>query len=131
MSVGLDTSVVLRLLVGEPEAQAAKAHALLDQLTEKNESALVSDLVVAEVYFALHYHYQVPKREALSALRHFLNAPEIENDGVALNVLATPKLESAKPGFVDRMIHQQYRNAAGGMVTFEKAAKKLTDTMVL
>lgn len=131
MSAGLDTSVVLRLLVGEPGAQAAKAHVLLDQLTERNEVALISDLVVSEVYFALQYHYQVPKKEALSVLRDFLNSPEIENDGVALNVLAIPKLESAQPGFVDRIIHEQYRGSVGEMVTFEKAAKKLPDTTVL
>lgn len=129
--IGLDTSVVLRLLVGEPAAQAVRARDLLDELFEAGEKAAVSDLVVAETYFALQYHYQVPKREALEALRAFLGSEEIVGAGAALAVLQTPRLASAKPGFVDRLIHQGYLQDGGAMASFEKSAGKLDGTRVV
>jgi predicted nucleic-acid-binding protein len=47
-------------------------------------------------------------------------------------VLATPSLESAKPGFVDRLIHRRYRRSGvEEMVTFEKSAGKLPGVRVL
>ena len=64
--IGLDTSAVVRLLVGEPAAQAAAARALVDAHAGE---VFVSDLVVAEAYFALRHHYDVPHPETVAALR--------------------------------------------------------------
>ena len=128
---GLDTSVVLRLLTGEPSDQAARAEQLLDALFERSEQAVVSDLVVAESYFALQHHYGVPKGEAVAALRSLLESGEIVSSGVAGEVLKTSGLASAKPGFVDRLIHDGYRRRGYDMATFEKAAAKWNDTRVL
>ncbi len=129
--IGLDTSVVLRLLVGEPVAQAERARGFLDELFEAGQRVMVSNLVVSEVYFALQYHYRVPKAEALKALRDFLESTEIEANEATLAVIRTPSLASAKPGFVDRLIHQEYLVSADGMATFEKSAKRLEETRVL
>ncbi len=129
--VGLDTSVVLRLLVGEPAAQAQRAVEFLDRLFVERATPTVSDLVVAEVYFALQHHYAVPKAEALTALREFFGSGEIESSGVAAEILEVRNLASAKPGFVDRLIHGEYRASAGRMATFEKAARKLSEVEVL
>lgn len=123
--VGLDTSFVLRLLVGEPSAQARKAVAQLDALRASGCRAAVSDLVISETYFALQYHYGVPKQLALDQLKAFLESPEILSTGEALDILRQPGLGKAKPGFVDRLIHANYLRESAGMLTFEKAAAKL------
>ena len=128
--VGLDTSVVLRLLVGEPRDQADRAIEKLDQIKAEGQRAAVSDLVVSEAYFALQHHYEVPKQQALDALMTFLKAPEIVATGVALRILQQPRLGRSRPGFVDRMIHAQYLQATSGMVSFEKAAGKLPGVML-
>jgi predicted nucleic acid-binding protein len=122
---GLDTSFVLRLLVGNPGKQARLAEAELDRLVSEGMRGAVSDLVVSEVYFALQHHYEVPKQVALDTLRDFLESPEIEPLGSALKVLQQPGLGKANPGFVDRLIHADYLDQASAMLTFEKAAKKL------
>jgi predicted nucleic acid-binding protein len=129
--VGLDTSVVLRLLVGEPADQVARAVAFLDNLRDRDKAAAVSDLVISETYFALLHHYAVPKREDLAALRQFVESEEIVCLGRARKVLATPGLASAKPGMVDRLIHGEYEMFAAGMVSFEKAAAKLAGCSLL
>ena len=128
--IGADTSFLLRLLIGEPKAQAEAAVKELDQRFAKGERLAVSDLVVAETYFALQHHYEVPKQEALDTLKEFLEAPEIVALGVTQTVLAESKLRHANPGFVDRLIHADYLASTAGMLSFEKAARKLPKTQV-
>jgi len=96
--------------------------------TAKGETLAVSDLVVAETYFALQHHYQVPRQEALDTLRDFLEAPEVGALGVAQNVLAEASLARANPSFVDRLIHADYLASTTGMLSFEKTARKLPPT---
>jgi predicted nucleic acid-binding protein len=130
--VGLDTSVLLRLLVGRPPDQTARAVTLLEELARNGDTAVVSDLVVAETYFALQHHYGIAKPEALSALNRLFAGREIASLGAAANVLTMPALASAKPGFVDRLIHRAYTSAGGGrMATFERSAAKLDSVIVL
>ena len=131
MKTGLDTSVVLRLLLGQPADQAARAVAFLDKLSRGGHHAVVSDLVVAEAYFALQHHYGVSKQDALLGLRRLFADGEIEPLGAAAEVLAADGVASAKPGFVDRLVHGAYTDAADEMVTFEKAASKLKSVRVL
>lgn len=131
MKVGLDTSVVLRLLTGEPEAQARRALAEMRALTARGASLLVSDLVTSEVYFALQYHYAVPKSEALALLARFFAESGVHALGASAAVLAASGLATANPGFVDRLIHAEYILFAGEVLSFEKAAKRLSGVRVL
>jgi predicted nucleic-acid-binding protein len=129
--VGLDTSFVLRLLTGEPAALTEKAIQQLDSLRMSAKTAVVSDLVLCETYFALQYHYGVPKQLALDKLAELLDSPEIISTGEARQVLHQSTLGKAKPGFVDRIIHAQYLRESEGMLTFEKSAAKLPHVTVL
>lgn len=131
MKVGLDTSVVLRLLTGEPETQARRALEEVQELMGNGTALLVSDLVMAEVYFALQYHYGVPKAEALRLIAKFLADSGVKALGVASTVLMVPNLASVNPGFVDRLIHAEYMHSVKEIITFEKAAVRLTGVRVL
>jgi predicted nucleic-acid-binding protein len=127
----LDTSVVLRLLVGEPATQFQIAiQFLTDQLSKKIE-VFVGNQVLSEAYFALQYYYKIPKAEALEMLHGFTTGSGITTTKVAEDVLALSNLASAKPGFVDRLIHGESLSTGHTLVTFEKAARKLSDTQVL
>ena len=132
-AVGLDTSVVVRLLIGEPAPQAERALAVLQQFAAQGGRALVSDMVVVEAYSALYAHYAVPKKKARAALLRLLESSLVdgEPDGCAASVLAAMERSGQKPGFADRLIHAQYRKAGGHLLTFEKAAAKLGDVLVL
>jgi predicted nucleic-acid-binding protein len=128
---GVDTSVVLRLLTGEPEKQARAAEAWLERHSAAGQRVEISDLVLAETYFALQFHYGVGKAEALKALREMVDDPAVAASEAARGVLAIAGLSRAKPGFVDRLIHAGYRSGGSGMATFEKAAGKLPGVTVL
>jgi predicted nucleic-acid-binding protein len=129
---GLDTSVVLRLLTGEPEDQAEQARRFFETQVAKGLPPCVSDQVISEAYFALCYHYEVPKSEALRVLAAFVNGGEVISLGVSAEILKQPNLARAKPGFLDRVIHAQYVDAgAQGLATFEKASARLPGVVVL
>ncbi len=129
---GLDTSVVLRLLTGEPEDQAEQAARFFSTQVAQGSPPGVSDQVISEAYFALCYHYEVPKSEALRILAAFVNGGEVICFGVSGEILKQPNLAGAKPGFLDRVIHAQYVDAgAPGLATFEKASARLSGVVVL
>ena len=132
MIVGLDTSVVVRLLAGEPEELALVALRYLEDRKRDGDRVLVSDWVLAETYYALQHHYRATKKETLDALRSFLATSGVSAQGEVAAVLATPRLESTKPGFIDRVIHKTYlRMGVDEVATFEKRAAKLPGVRVL
>lgn len=130
-AVCLDTSVVMRLLVREPAGQFQIAADFLAKQRAACRSTHVSDLVLAEAYFALQAFYKMPKSDALEALRQFARHSGVIVGASTIKVLATPNLANAKPGFVDRLIHGAAREEGHTLVTFEKAAHKLPATELL
>ena len=130
-SISLDTSFVMRLLVCEPPDIFRLASRFLAEKRDSMVAIHVSDLVLAEAYFALQAYYQLPKAAALATLAKFTRHSGVTVTPVARAVLALPNLASAKPGFVDRLIHGQCRAGGHTLVTFENAAEKLAGTIVI
>lgn len=133
MPLGLDTSVLLRLLLAQPADQAAMALTFVKEARFAGKRVVASDLVVSEACFALHHHYGVPRQEAVVQLLAILRSGLVEPaDGpqvlVALEASTRPP---AKPGFVDRLIRAQYDRLSAGMATFEHAGARLPGTTVL
>ncbi len=124
-AIGLDTCVVLRLLVGEPEEQAKQALDYVKKCYFNNITVFVSDIVIAEVYHATCFHYGVPRKNAAKTLLDFLSSPMITPTGHALTVLSEYKGTGA--GFVDRLIRMDLLDHAHKIVTFDKKFAKLPD----
>jgi predicted nucleic acid-binding protein len=132
VTAGLDTSVVVRLLTGEPAAQARRAREQLEASAKSGAGPLlVSDLVVGEAYFALLHHYAVPQAEAVAALLALLSDSRVRNGGVAREVLAEVRGGSARPGFMDRLIARDYAQQGAGMFTFDRDASRLPGVRLL
>jgi len=131
MRIGLDTSVVLRLLTGEPQHLAVLAARRVESCLRGGDSVLVSDLVVSEAYFALQHHFGLSKAVALEVLAEFLLRSGIRAAGAAQAVLGLPRLAVARAGLVDRLIHAEYLRVADEMLTFEKSAARLPRSRVL
>ncbi len=122
-SYGLDTSVVLRLLVGVPVDQARVAIDFLEECNKNQVKVYVSDLVVFETYHALCHHYDVPVEEAVGSLADFLASEMVESAGIALSVLR--EYTGAGAGLADRLILKDYMNHVSTVVTFDKKFAKL------
>ena len=131
MTFGLDTSVVLRLLTGQPQELAARALARYQDGIAAGDDFCVSDVVAAEAYFALQQHYRKTKEEALAALKGFSSGEGIsfsQNFAVSIN---TPDIHKVNPGFVDRMLVSGYREQGQITLSCEKSFKRLADTEVI
>lgn len=116
MTIGLDTSVVVRLLTGEPPAAARAAARRLEAAADANERVAVCDMVVIEAYHALHYHYGVPQPEALALLRRFLVSGVVHPEPVDM----MPALTTTGAGLSDRVIHARYRGLGAITLTFDR-----------
>lgn len=127
MSVSLDTSVVLRLLTGEPAEQAEAATRFMAEL---ESPALVSDLVISELYFTLRHHYSVPHTAAVKALLSFVRDSRVRNTGVAAQVLAHMG-SASRPGLIDRLIHADYDRDGFETITFDRDFSRLPNTRLL
>ena len=128
---GLDTSVLMRLLTGQPAPLAEVAREYLTEVEESGSKVFVSNLVVSEAYFACQHHYRMPKADVLVGLLAVLSKPTFVVQPALLDLLAIDGLATAKPGFLDRLIHAEYAASSLDLVTFEKAASRLSDVLVL
>ena len=131
MTFGLDTSVVLRLLTGQPQDLAARALTRYQDGIAAGDDFCVSDVVAAEAYFALQQHYRKTKEEALEALRGFSSGEGIsfsQNFAASIN---TPNIHKVNPGFVDRMLASGYREQGQITLSCEKSFRRLADTEVI
>ena len=115
MTFGLDTSVVLRLLTGEPPELAAHALARYQQGMDNGDDFAVSDVVAAETYYALQHHYGKTKEESLAALMAFSGGEGISFSPDFMAAIKTPNVHKASLGFVDRMLVSGY--ASKGQIT--------------
>ena len=71
MSGGLDTSVVLRLLTGQPPRLSANAVARIHRRQLAGETFVISDLVLSEAYFALQDYYGIDKADCFNLFKNF------------------------------------------------------------
>jgi predicted nucleic acid-binding protein len=129
VTLGLDTSVAVRLLVGEPAKQAENARRVLEE--EVSGSVTISDLVVGETYFALRQHYAVPHAKAIAALRALLSDRRIRATGVARHVLDDVPDRDSGAGLMDRLIHADYARDGSVKLTFDKLAARLRSARLL
>lgn len=122
MALGLDTSVVVRLLIGAPASQVEVARRRIERAVTAGEHVLVSDLVVAESYHALRHHYAVPEGETVGRLRQLLESGvvRLEPDG-AIAALTTGRGEA----LVDRLILARYRSLGAVTLTFDRKQGRL------
>lgn len=122
---GLDTSVLLRLLVGQPEDQYQTALHFMAAVEMAGDRVLVSNLVIAEAYFACQHHYGISKADVLLGMGTLFARQTFVVHPAVLELLSRNGIASAKPGFLDRLIHAEYARFGTPLATFEKAARKL------
>jgi predicted nucleic-acid-binding protein len=124
-SYGLDTSVVLRLMLGVPTDQAERAMDFIEECEQGQVTVYVSDLVVLETFHALRHHYNVPVKEAAETLFDFLSSPPIQTRSHSLSVLKEYAGKGA--GLADRLIRKEYLDYVSTVVTFDKKFGRLED----
>jgi predicted nucleic-acid-binding protein len=128
VTLGLDTSVLIRLLVGEPASLATKAQERLLEAHRVRQAVIVSDLVIAETYYALKYHYDLEPNDIRQALFAMLTSGMVQPEpgSAVLSVIQDKK--PGKAGFVDRLIQAHYESDGITTLTLDKAQSKMSRT---
>ena len=143
--IAVDTNVLLRYLLHDDEAQAARADAVFDA----GETALITDVVLAETVWTLAGRkYRLVKAELVAALERLFSEPNIrfEDDQVVWRALqayrsTAPADEAASAkgaGFADALIvfkalrvASESDEALNGVYTFDAAMGRLPHTASL
>ncbi len=131
MTYALDTSVLVRILSGQPQPLAADVIRAVYERQQDGDVFRVSNLVLSEAYYALQHHYGVEKKAVLTALRVLSETRGFSFSSEAKSALALPNLDRASPGFVDRLIHGEQHAEGIAVFSCEKSFRKLPDAVVI
>jgi predicted nucleic-acid-binding protein len=122
VKVAIDTSVLVRYLTEDDEAQAAAAAKII----EAASVVLISTIVLAETTWVLRRAYKHTPMEVAAALRSFINAQGVEADEAA----AEAGLRFLEQGgdFADGVIaHEAKRHRCDCLVTFDRKFAQLSN----
>ena len=131
MKYGLDTSVILRIITGEPAELAHKVDTRIAEIIANGDEVEISELPVSEAYYSLQHFYGMTKEKAIIGLRALADEDGFSFSPEAEAALATPDAWRASPGLVDRMIANGYASHGHKTLSCEKDFRKLDFTEVI
>lgn len=124
--IGIDTNVLLRLVVRDDDAQARAAERFVSRHCSAERPGFVSLLVVAEIAWALRRLYLYDRREIATAIGALLDVAELEFEAAEDVRRAVDDFLTSPAGFVDCLVARAH--AARGCdytITFDRRAAKL------
>ena len=123
--IGVDTSVVVRYLVGTPESQARRAAALIDD--DETEIG-ISVVVLAETAHVLRTQYEVEQRAIIDTLIELIQRQNVRLLGgradLVVELLVRARGLSGRP-IPDALIVAAVREADGlPLATFDREQRR-------
>ncbi len=119
---GLDTNVLVRFVVADDPAQAARARALVVRADESGEALFVSDVVLCEFVWVLQTAYRFARPIVVQTLRRLLAARALAFRDSAALARAVEAFAGGKGDFADYVILVHAREAGCDRVaTFDRA----------
>lgn len=135
MAEPLDTNVVLRYLVDDPEAARGPFRRVVpffQELERGERGALLTPLVIFQCWFVLTRHYRVPRREAAAALARLLGfrGLRVPDKPVMRNCLEL--LEQGEADLVDAWLAALCRHRGlAGVYSFDRGIERLGVRQIL
>ncbi|WP_058553956.1 PIN domain-containing protein [Thiohalocapsa sp. ML1] len=127
---GIDTSVLVRLVTGDPEDLYALVRERLTRLvTDQGAVLLASNQVIGEAYIAVQHHYGITKAEAREGLRDVLRSGLVAplNGSAVLDALAA----TGGCGLLDRLIANDYARVELRTLTLDRRMAQLPEAQRL
>jgi predicted nucleic-acid-binding protein len=126
--IGLDTNVLLRYLLEDDTAQAARARREL----ERDERFLVDPIVLCELVWVLESGYGFSRSDIAAALERIAATAQFEIEDADLVLGALDDFRRSAADFSDCLIGRRNRNAgASETVTFDRSLKGLAGFRLL
>lgn len=116
---GIDTSILVRLVSGDPPAGFEQCVQRLTALVETDGAEIfASNQVIGEAYIALQHHYGVTKSEARAGLASVLRSGLV-SPANGLSVFAALTSDSGC-GLLDRLIADDYARSNLPTLTLDR-----------
>ncbi len=124
--LGIDTNVLVRLLVADDPDQTRRARKLIDRAMAEDEPVLVSLLVIIETEWVLRSRYTLNKAQVHAVFRRLLQTRELTFEDEPALEEALFHWEDSICGFADCLIaaHQR-RLGCHATATFDSKAARL------
>ncbi|MER8500550.1 type II toxin-antitoxin system VapC family toxin [Mesorhizobium sp. M0208] len=130
-SIGIDTNVLLRMVLNDDPEQRAKALAFGSGLSVKMPG-FVSLMVLVEFSWSLASRYRQPKEQVLAAIQRLLKIKTLEFEDFDAIVIALERSNSVQVDFADALIAEHNRKlGCSHTVTFDQRAAKAIPGMEL
>ena len=124
--LGIDTNVLVRLLIADNEAQTRRARTLIDQCIGRHEPVLVSLLVFIETEWVLRSRYEFDKSEIVAIFRSLLAVREFSFEDEEAVEEGLFHWQDAATGFADCLIAAHNRQlGCRATATFDVKASRL------
>jgi predicted nucleic-acid-binding protein len=124
--LGLDTNVLVRLLIEDDAAQTRRARSLVDAAVEQEEVVLVSLPVLLETEWVLRSRYEIPPEAILGLFRAALETRELAFEDEAAIEEALFNWQEDLSGFSDCLIVAHNRQlGCRSTATFDGRAARL------
>ena len=124
--LGIDTNVLVRLLVEDDKAQSRRARHLVDTAVAAGESLFVSLLVLLETEWVLRSRYRIIKKDILEVFSRILDSVELAFEDEASIEEAVFRWRDSSADFADCLIGvRNQRLGCRATATFDAAAVKL------
>ena len=121
---GIDTSVLVRLAVGEPEQDFQHCVEELRVLVEdQSREIFASNQVIGEAYVTIQHHYGVSDFDARAALISVLTSGLVAPLNGQSVILSLRSREG--PGLFDRLIADDYSRAGMETLTLDRRMASL------
>lgn len=124
--IGLDTNVLLRLLLNDDAAQARRAQQEVEAAEAAGRPLWLNDIVLAEAVWTLRGSYDMSKSELVSMLQGLLQTASFAFESRDVLAAALALYERSSADFPDCLIAA--KNATAGCdytATFDRALRSL------
>ncbi|TPJ78559.1 type II toxin-antitoxin system VapC family toxin [Mesorhizobium sp. B2-6-2] len=123
-SVGIDTNVLLRMVLNDDAEQRARALAFGLGLNEE-KPGFVSLIVLVEFSWSLLSRYRMPKEQVQTAIQRLLKVKTLAFEDFDAIVVALERSSSPQVDFADALIAEHNRNlGCSHTVTFDQRAAR-------
>lgn len=130
--LGVDTNVVVRLVVADDAAQTRRARSLVEQTISRDEPVLNSLLVLLESEWVLRNRYGFSRDAIMDIFRTLLQARELSFEDEPALEEALFRWKDSACGFSDCLIAAHNRQlGCRATATFDNKAARLPGTVPL
>lgn len=130
--IGIDTNLLLRLIIGDEPKQAVAAREFLRAHCSPDEPGYVCHIVLVELVWTLARAYGYPREQIAAAIEQILETAQLDVESSNDVVAAVKDYRSGTADFADCLLVRV--NSAAGCshtVTFDRRAAKLEGFQLL